>query len=134
MVGLDAQVIINTGATRLQALTTDPNILRQVQIVYADAVTSTLWLPVGAASAAALCACGMEWRRLNGIINTAVSDELESPEKAAAAVSPIPPDMAGTSTSDAADRKRHDYEEIGLEKHEHSVLTQGSTGKVGDED
>ena len=61
---MSAHDIVTAGATKLSTLTTDDNILRQIQTVYAKAVTSTLWLPVAAASAAALCACGMEWRRV----------------------------------------------------------------------
>ena len=130
MAGLSAEVVVATGATRLHALTTDPNVLRQVQIIYADAVTSTLWLPVAAASAAALCVCGMEWRRLNGIIKTTVSDDRESPEKAESGVSVIPPDVVGANTSNAADRKGHDDRGLDSEKHERSVFTQRSTGEA----
>lgn len=96
--------------------------------MYADAVTSTLWLPVGAASAAAFCACGMDWRRLNGTIRTVVSNEHESPEKAGSGVSAMPPDMTGANTSNAADRKRHDYREMDLGTNERSVFTQKSMG------
>ena len=133
MAGLPAQVIVNTGATRLHALTTDPKLLRQVQIVYADAVTSTLWLPVGAASAAVLCACGMEWRRLNGILKTTVSNKNESREKAESGVSAIPLDIAGANTLNVADRKRHGHRETDLGKHERSVFTEGPMGEAGNE-
>ncbi len=64
MTGVSAHDVVTAGATKLSTLTTDANTLRQIQTVYAKAVTSTLWLPVAVASSAALCACGMEWRRV----------------------------------------------------------------------
>lgn len=56
--------IITAGATKLSTLTSNDDMLRELRIVYARAVSSTLWLPVAVASAAALCACAMEWRRV----------------------------------------------------------------------
>ncbi|KAL8650813.1 MAG: hypothetical protein Q9210_003611 [Variospora velana] len=61
---LTAYEIVTAGATNLQKLTTDRETLRQLQIVYAKAVVNTLWLPVAAASAATICACGMEWKKV----------------------------------------------------------------------
>ncbi|KAI4118765.1 MAG: hypothetical protein LQ345_001225 [Seirophora villosa] len=52
------------GATNLQKLTTDRETLRQLQIVYAKALVNTLWLPIAAASAATIWACGMEWKKV----------------------------------------------------------------------
>ncbi|KAL8923566.1 MAG: hypothetical protein Q9208_004513 [Pyrenodesmia sp. 3 TL-2023] len=62
--GLTAHDIVTAGATNLEKLTTDRETLRRLQIVYAKAVVSTLWLPVAGASAAAICACGMEWKKV----------------------------------------------------------------------
>ena len=62
--GLTTHDIVTAGATNLPKLTTDPETLRRLQIVYAKAVVNTLWLPVAAAAAAAICAGGMEWKKV----------------------------------------------------------------------
>lgn len=63
---LTAHEIITAGATNLPKLTADRDerLLRGLQIAYARAVVNTLWLPVAAASAATIVACGMEWKKV----------------------------------------------------------------------
>ena len=57
--------IIAAGATKLRSLARDDDhILRLLRTAYAKAVANTLWLPVASASAAAICACGMEWKKI----------------------------------------------------------------------
>ncbi|KAL8798109.1 MAG: hypothetical protein Q9182_006936 [Xanthomendoza sp. 2 TL-2023] len=75
---LSAHDIVVAGAINLRKLSTNPGIVRQLKIVYAKAVVNTLWLPVAAASAAAICACGMEWNRVKPKANPQSSDEVLS--------------------------------------------------------
>ncbi|KAL8811091.1 MAG: hypothetical protein Q9223_007605 [Gallowayella weberi] len=76
--GLSAHDIVTAGATNLEKLSTDLGTLRQLKIVYAKAVVNTLWLAVAAASAAAICACGMEWKRVKPKAGPQSSDEVLS--------------------------------------------------------
>lgn len=65
MPGISTHDVIAAGATKLRSLAQgDDHILRFLRIAYARAVANTLWLPVASASAAAICACGMEWRKI----------------------------------------------------------------------
>ncbi|KAL8921809.1 MAG: hypothetical protein Q9208_005566 [Pyrenodesmia sp. 3 TL-2023] len=59
---VSAQQVIQAGATNLRTLTNNDRVLRAVQIGYADAVVTTLYLAVAAACVSLPFAACMEWK------------------------------------------------------------------------
>ena len=64
---VSAPEALKAGATHLKTVTTDPKVLRALEVSYSNAVRNTLYLAVASIAIALPFASGMEWKNVKKV-------------------------------------------------------------------